>query len=311
MGEDKTKLRILIVDDNPIDRELFRRLVAHHSTNEYLFTETASGEEGLDLCRSVRPDCVLLDYNLPDLDGLEFVRQLAAESVDVLSTPVVMLTSEGNTGVAVAAMKAGAQDYLVKDGISRETLHHAMSTAMEKVSLLRKIQEQRTELEIMARTDTLTGLLNRRAFMNQLRAEFERAERYGGALTLIMLDLDHFKVVNDTHGHIVGDYVLRKFAGLILALKRKTDVAGRHGGEEFVMLMPETDIEGGKVLAQRLCKKAAEEEYHCSKGRAFAVTCSIGVAQYQESDEHVDGLLRRSDEALYKAKRAGRNCISY
>jgi PleD family two-component response regulator len=184
--------QILLVEDSPEDRALYRRFFTQHAVQGYKVVETASGAEGLAWCQTTPPDCVVLDYFLPDLDGLAFLAALR-EATQEPQIPMVMLTGKGNEQVAVQAMKSGAQDYLVKGLITPQALHRAVDNAIEKVALQRQVAAQRQELLQLARVDALTGLYNRGYFLERLAQDMQRAQRYAQPLCLLLFDLDHFK----------------------------------------------------------------------------------------------------------------------
>jgi two-component system cell cycle response regulator len=300
--------RILIVDDSPEDRALYRRLFTQPSEHVYDFVETGSGTEGLALCQTLSPDCVLLDYFLPDLDGLAFLAALAGEA-QMLPVPVVMLTGQGNEMVAVQAMKSGAQDYLVKGNITSEALRHAVDNAMEKVALQHMIEEQRLELLRLARFDALTGLYNRRYFLENLTQEIQRAQRYGVPLCLLLLDIDYFKRINDTYGHLAGDQVLATVGSRLQSAVRTTDFLGRYGGEEFCVALPHTPLNPARGVAERLRQGFAAERFALTDDLSIEVTCSIGLCAFDPAVPDVEAMLRRADHALYNAKALGRNRV--
>jgi diguanylate cyclase (GGDEF)-like protein len=181
----------------------------------------------------------------------------------------------------------------------------------KKVGILFKDMTERKELqdklEEQANTDALTGCDNRRHFLEHAEWEILRIRRYGGAVSMLMLDLDHFKNINDTHGHSVGDLTLKKFVQVCKGLLRDVDVIGRLGGEEFAIMLPETRIERGLEVADRLCRAVAAAEIPLADSSPLRFTTSIGVASLAADDLHADEILRRADQALYKAKNSGRN----
>lgn len=172
-----------------------------------------------------------------------------------------------------------------------------------------QLRRYANELERLATTDSLTGLFNRRHFMERLGVEVVRAQRYSSPLTLLMMDLDHFKRVNDTYGHLVGDDVLSKTGDLIREIVRVTDIPGRFGGEEFCIIMPETDMQGAQTFGERLRKRMADEECVSASGQSFRVTCSIGIALLNGSVRETNDLLAAADQALYRAKEMGRDRV--
>lgn len=303
------QFHVLIVDDSAEDRATYQRLITRVSPDEsYTFTVAETAAEGLELCRRTAFDCVLLDYLLPDGDGLNLLAGLKRPDEPLLVS-VIVLTGQGDETVAVRAMKSGAQDYLAKGRLTSESLHRAMHHAMETVALLRKIEEQRAELTRLATLDELTGLFNRRFFLRRLQDEIERATRYRSPLSLLLLDVDHFKRVNDTYGHLVGDTVLATLADIIRATFRRTDVAARYGGEEFCALLTQTDLPGAEQVAERMRQAFAERPVELQDGTRLTVTCSAGVAEFGKDGGDGQTLLKVADARLYRAKAAGRNLV--
>jgi diguanylate cyclase (GGDEF)-like protein len=304
---DKRSYRILLVEDSPEDRATCGRLL-RHGGEEYHLLEADTAARAVTLCHEHRPDCVLLDYRLPDGDGLDVLAELTGADVEA-AVPVVMLTGQGNETVAVQALQGGAQDYLVKGGLTAQGLHWAIHNAMEKVALRRQIERQRRELERLATTDVLTGVFNRRVLLERLELELRRCRRYGSRVCVLLLDVDHFKRVNDSYGHLAGDAVLVALGQILRTRVRGTDVAGRYGGEEFCVVLPETDLEAGRELAERLRQRVAAEAFRAGGGAAFRVTCSVGVAQFDSARQKVTDLLQAADAALYRAKQQGRDRV--
>jgi diguanylate cyclase (GGDEF)-like protein len=184
-----------------------------------------------------------------------------------------------------------------------------VNNAIEKVALQRTIEAQRLELLQLARFDALTGLYNRRYFLECLEQELQRAQRYGLPLCLLMLDLDHFKQINDTHGHLMGDRVLAT-AGIILReALRTTDILGRYGGEEFCVALPHTPLDQAHGVAERLRQSFTPERFALADGLALEVTCSLGLCAFAPGMPDLEALLQRADQALYSAKAMGRNCV--
>ena len=303
--------RILLIDDNPVARETCRYLLtAGDAAGDFVVLEAGTGAEGLRRCRSDQPDCVLLDYILPDVDGLEFITRLSNEQSE-MAAPVVMLTGFADYAVAVRAMKGGAADYLAKDRVTEHGLRRAITNAIEKAALHRQIALQRREVERLASTDQLTELPNRRVLLERLDVELRRRRRYGTAVGFLLLDLDHFKKINDTHGHLVGDQVLASVGELLRSELRDLDLAGRYGGEEFGIVLPNTNLAAGRELGERMRSRLAAAVYVLHHGQSFAVTGSFGLAEAEGADQSVSDLLSRADQALYDAKAAGRNCVHF
>ncbi|WP_460859248.1 GGDEF domain-containing protein [Rheinheimera gaetbuli] len=176
-----------------------------------------------------------------------------------------------------------------------------------------QLMQRNQELLQMATTDLLTGLSNRRAILQRAQTEIRRASRYHKDLAVLMLDIDHFKQINDQFGHAAGDKVLIEFAALCQQSIRDTDLAGRYGGEEFFILLPEIDLKTAILSADRIRIKVAEHRFVLNDGSSLTVSCSIGIAMYLPEQDDLDKLLLRADQALYQAKRQGRNrcCVQH
>jgi diguanylate cyclase (GGDEF)-like protein len=229
--------------------------------------------------------------------------------------PVIILSMKGDVATKVEGLRLGADDFLVKGVEDPEII--ARCQAMLRIkSLQERLHEMQRKLEEQSITDALTGLKNRRFFDERLHEEFRRAQRYGDYLSLIMVDLDHFKLVNDRHGHPAGDAVLRDAATLIRASIRDPDICARYGGEEFAVILPKTHMSGALAVAERMWRAIGAKEFAIGPGeegkapRTIQVTASIGVAFYPSKDiNSSDLLLRFADQALYQAKKSSRNTI--
>jgi len=249
---------------------------------------------------------------LPDMDGLEVLRFVKARPDDQF-IPVIILSVKSDVDTKVAGLRIGADDFLAKPFAEAEIL--ARCGAMLRIKHLQeKLRDAQKKLEEQSITDSLTGLKNRRFFDERLHEEFRRAQRYGDTLSLIMIDLDHFKDVNDRHGHPAGDQVLREAAALIRASIRDPDICSRYGGEEFAVILPKTHMSGALAVAERIWRELGAKEYVLPQAGAAAktvrVTASIGIAFYPSKDiSSGEMLLKFSDQALYQAKRGGRNSI--
>ena len=302
-------LRILIVDDSAEDRSTYKRLLMRNNENDFVFSEVDSGSAALSNCKNHKPDCILLDYNLPELDGLEFLNELTEDAMSDRPA-VVMLTGVGSEAVAVKAMQNGAQDYLVKDGITSETLQRAINNAIEKAELKHLLKMREDELKRRTLTDDLTGLYSRRYTLEHLQEEIYRADRYSIPFCVVMIDLDHFKQINDNHGHLSGDRVLMSFSKLLRKCTRQLDIVGRYGGDEFLVILPSTTLDVAQVVTQRIRTNTQKLTFHGSNEQAFQLTASIGLTEYVNSiDDNVKTLVERADQAMYRAKQAGRNLV--
>jgi diguanylate cyclase (GGDEF)-like protein len=273
-----------------------------------------TGIEALRVVREDPPDLVVLDVVMRDMDGLAVCRWLKM-SPDTRDIPVIMLTVKGELHQRVEGLNIGANDYLPKPFADEELEARIFASLRVKASAL-ELRKRNTELESMlhhvealAITDPLTGLFNRRRFADVLRHEFAMTRRYGSALSCVMIDVDHFKAINDRFGHNVGDQVLRALAGRFSQNLREVDLAARYGGEEFAILLPQTPKAGAVIVAERIANRVRGEPYGM-EGANFSVTVSIGVASTSEIDsENPDDLVRAADTALYLAKGRGRDRV--
>lgn len=214
------------------------------------------------------------------------------------------------SGVLFLRTRRGERALTQDDLDFAEPVLRAAVAAVRRSQVLESTRADNQRLEALATTDPLTRLLNRRALHERLAAEVQRADRYGAVLTLMLIDVDHFKQVNDTHGHLVGDAVLAQLAGVIQASLRTVDVAARYGGEEFIVILPETPLDGGVIIAERLRERMAGHEFFGLHGLPLQLTVSVGVAVYPGHDVHsTDALIARADAALYRAKADGRNAV--
>ncbi len=297
-------LRVLLVDDDAF----VRRIVAVHLERAgYEVIEAKDGTEALDRFEREQVQVVITDVGMPRLGGLGL---LAALRERELAPEVILLTGShaSDTQAAVEALRLGAHDYLTKDIAAGEALALAVERASEKWRLRQENSRLLRELQRLSLTDALTGLGNRRAFDQALRQEVARAQRQYTELSLVLFDIDHFKRVNDTLGHPAGDEVLAEFARRLRSVARVSDRAFRHGGEEFAVLLGDTDSDGASGLAARVLMAVAGSSFVAAQ-RPVRLTCSAGVTELAASDVSPEALLRRADRALYEAKSSGRNRV--
>ncbi len=292
------KRRILLIDD---DRMQFRLTQAHFKNfpgEQFELEWAETFEEGLAKLLSGEYAACLLDYQLGPRNGLELIRQAVAKGC---RTPIVFLTAESSERVDIEAMNAGALDYLVKGEITSRTLERSLRYAL-------KLGETLEALRRLATRDQLTGLFNRREFERILTEEEERSRRFGHALSLLMVDIDRFKWINDTHGHPVGDAVLREVARRLADEVRSVDRVARFGGEEFAVVLMEADRNTAFEMARRLCAAIEGEPVMANETLPLNVTVSAGAASLPDDAKTGEALVAAADKALYAAKGAGRNC---
>jgi len=288
--------KVLLIDDDPIQFQLTQSGFRKFQDKGYKVEWAATYEEGLNRLLKETFAVCLLDYKLRDRDGLELLRVAKGEGCH---TPIVFLTAESEPGVDIAALEAGALDYLVKGEMTPRMLERSLRYAVKLGGTLE-------ELRRLATRDQLTGLLNRREFDRILAEESERARRFERPVSLVLFDIDHFKKVNDKHGHQVGDEVLRGVARRLDDLVRSVDRLTRIGGEEFALILMETDGPAALKCAERFCAAVRKEPVEIASG-TLAATVSAGSASMPADAEDVRGLIAAADKALYAAKAGGRD----
>ncbi len=291
---------ILVIDDVEASRNELARMV---ETLGYRALTAPSGLEGLKLVREARPSLVLLDVVMPSIDGYKIAAMIKAHPRFV---PVMLLTGLDDLESKRRGQAAGADDFLSKP-VEPLELQIRIAAMLRIKSLTDALDAANRRLSELAETDSLTGVANRRGFDALFAREHERAQRYRRPLAVLMVDIDHFKAVNDHHGHATGDAVLRAAALALAETVRQSDHVGRLGGEEFAVLAPEVGPAGGLALAERLRRKIAELDVPTDAG-AIRVTVSVGcVAWDGQGRQEMDELLKQADAALYQAKETGRN----
>ena len=289
--------KILLIDDDRLQFRLTQAHVRSFQTDLYELDWASTYEDGIVKLLSGDYAACLLDYQLGERDGLQLIREAVAKGC---RTPIVFLTAETADRVDIAAMNAGALDYLVKGEITPRMIERSLRYAL-------KLGDTLEELRRLATRDQLTGLLNRREFDRIIGEECERALRFGHCLGLIMTDIDHFKSINDTHGHPVGDAVLREVARRLATLVRTVDRVARYGGEEFGLILMQTDLASAGDVARRVCAAVASEPVRVNEAIVLNVTVSAGVAVLPVDAKTEQSLVATADKALYTAKQRGRN----
>ena len=315
---------VIIVDDEPYILQSMQRVFR---AEPYPILVANTGAEALQLLAETPTVAVIIsDQLMPDMNGTDFLTRSRAVAPDAFR---MLLTGESNIEATIAAMNKGGATYyiskpweeeellqIVRHGIMQyhlllENRRHSEIINEHNIQLLEslnRLTEQNTELERLASTDVLTGLTNRRRMFEYLEKEVSRIRRYGGTMSIIMFDIDHFKLVNDAWGHSVGDTVLQEVARESKSVLRKADIAARCGGEEFVILLPETELAGAVKIANRLRQQVADMVVLQEHAAPISVTISIGVAMIGPNAASVD-LLIRADKAMYLAKKNGRNRV--
>jgi diguanylate cyclase (GGDEF)-like protein len=288
-------MKLLIIDDDPDALEVAKSRLAKERV-EILCAE--GGIAGLEVARRERPDLILLDLEMPDMSGLDVCRALKSD-VELCMIPVLFLTGSSTAEDKVRGLDLGAVDYITKPFDAFE-LRARVRAALRTKHLQDLLIEH-------AHIDPLTGLPNRRALMERLQSEWARIRRHGGRLSFIMADIDHFKRVNDAHGHHIGDKLLQEVAQAIVRQCREVDLPARYGGEEFAIVVPHETESGAVRLAER-CRQEIAKAGVSTNGGPVRVTASFGVAD-ATSAPSPEALIKRADEALYRAKQSGRNAV--
>jgi two-component system, cell cycle response regulator len=294
-------MRILIAEDNPVTRKLLQRTLERWN---YQVVVAVDGTEARQIMlASDAPKLAILDWIMPGIDGLDICRELRQrDCASYIYT--LLLTSKATREDLLKGLAAGADDYLVKP-IDLLELQARLRSGQRILDLQDELIGAREAMREQATRDPLTGAWNRRALHEILQREFLRARRAHKPMVVIMLDLDHFKRINDTHGHQAGDAVLTEVAHRVLGVLRAYDSLGRYGGEEFMVIAPGCDAQSGLDLAERLRESVVAGPITLA-GDSIPVTLSLGVASLAD-DPTPESLIHRADQALYSAKNAGRN----
>jgi two-component system cell cycle response regulator len=307
MKQPISNYEILVVDDSPVYRKLVQQILA---PQPYTLLLAQNGQEALQLYRQHSPCIVITDWIMPDLSGLEICRQIRADRSDAY-TYLIVMTSDTQKGNVVKALESGADDYLTKPFDPGEMLAR-VGVGRRIIDLNRELAVKRLELEEAARTDPLTELPNRRAIEDWASRQLRGSARHGFPFWVVLGDIDCFKSVNDTFGHDAGDVVLKTFADLLKKVTRASDMCGRLGGDEFLMVLTHVPPENIEATVNGFREQFAALSFPF-KGQSVHVTASFGVYGIHGKDyQEFATVIRKADHLLYEAKRSGRNvvCVS-
>ena len=294
-------MKILIADDNATIKGQLKELLTQEFENIEVFT-ASDGIEAVSLAEKNHPDIIIMDVQMPGMNGYEALRVLKSRE-GTKEIPVIFLTGTYREEEdLIAGLEMGAVDYVMKPVQEKVFL--------ARVKVMVRLKEAQAHIHRLSMHDPLTECYNRRFLMKRLKEEFNRSSRNHQALSGIMLDLDHFKQINDAYGHDAGDMVLVTVTKVLMSAMREYDVLARYGGEEFFILLPHSAVKDAAVMAERL-RKLVESLKMKTGDKIIQITASFGVAGYKGTDipENPDPLLKNTDIALYKAKRAGRNRV--
>ncbi|WP_028102918.1 diguanylate cyclase [Pseudoduganella violaceinigra] len=316
------KVRVLLVDDQLIIVEAVRRMLADQDDIEFHFTTDA--REAIACAHALQPTVILQDLVMPDVDGFELIRRFRADEL-LAHVPIIVLSAREDPKLKAHGFAVGANDYLVKLPDKLELLarvrHHSNAHIhrLQRDQAFRFLRESQqklaaanVELQKLAALDPLTGIANRRRFDETLELEWQRGQREKTPLSLLMVDVDHFKHYNDSYGHPAGDLALKKVAAVLTEnLKRPADLVTRYGGEEFALILPETDNAGAVSVAQACQRQLEKLEIENARAKPYGVlTMSVGVCTVVPQRQSSWGeLVAEADRALYAAKAEGRNRI--
>jgi two-component system cell cycle response regulator len=288
-------MKVLIIDDSPDALALARARLGKEGLDLICAN---GGKAGLEAAANENPDLILLDVDMPDMSGFDVCRAMKADT-ELCMIPIIFLSGSASSVDKVAGLNLGAVDYVAKP-------FDAFELCARVNAALRTKRMQDLLIEY-AQIDPLTEMPNRRALMDRLGKEWERVQRHGGSLSFIMVDVDHFKRVNDTYGHSIGDKVLKEVAKAITSSCRVIDLPARYGGEEFAVTVPDETTEVAAVLAER-CRQAVAGTQVTVGDQEVRVTASFGVASAVDVLS-AESLVEAADKALYRAKNAGRNRV--
>ncbi len=294
------EINILVVDDSG---DVFEGIKAFLGDQDLVnMSRAANMKEALTMLGQGQFDMIFLDHLLNDGTSIDFLREAEKEGIE---TPVIVISGQGDEMLVSQVIQLGAYEYLPKNRINLESVSRVINNTLERARLRNDVKKAQAKMAEMSTVDELTKLHNRRYFIEALEGEFERASRYEIEMALIMVDLDHFKKINDTYGHPSGDMVLSKIGGILKKHVRRNDIACRYGGEEFAVILSNVSRENIYAAYDRFREMVSEHLFEYESNQ-FHITVSIGIA-FSNNAESANDLLSQADQALYQAKDTGRN----
>jgi len=311
MSTEFDQISILVVDDEESIRDIVTQVL--EDDGHTLFS-VSSAEKGLEVLSKEKIHLVITDIRMDGMDGIALLEKIKASNSHI---EVIIMTSHASLETSVKSLRAGAFDYLMKPFDNIESISTIVNRVIEKLTqehqskeIVENLKDENKELNHIAQRDGLTQLYNHRFFKERFTEEVSRANRYNHELSLIFLDVDHFKIFNDRNGHPAGDKLLTILAKLLQDRVRTVDIVARYGGEEFVIVLPETQKKGALTLANAVRKQISEYPFTGRENQPeHKVTVSIGIATYPHDGMSAEALIKHSDDALYLAKRNGRNRV--
>jgi diguanylate cyclase (GGDEF)-like protein len=296
-------MKILIADDDPVSRRILSKIVTDLG---YEPVTVSNGEDTLKYVKQNKCSVVLLDWMMPGMDGIEVCRKIRMLDSEYVCYIIINSAREGSDDIS-RILKTGANDYILKKTSSIE-LEARIGVGVRTAQLEKKMIDLNNRLKYLVRIDSLTGLLNHAAILKELSIELDRGRRDATSTSILMLDLDRFKMVNDTYGHQIGDKALIRFSSLLSQNCRSFDRIGRYGGEEFLIVLPRTGDEEGLAISNRI-RMLTENLQVDDEINNLRITCSIGCCTSTDSGKRSFSLIAAADSALFRAKKAGRNLV--
>ncbi|MDF2987728.1 MAG: diguanylate cyclase response regulator [Eubacterium sp.] len=289
--------KVLVVDDNKNNIRLLTDILEDEKYEVY---STEKATEAIEMTHSNKPDIILLDIMMPEMDGFEVCKQLKSD-YEIKDIPVIMVTAKTDTADLKSALDLGAFDYIKKPIDEIEVIARIQSAL--------RFKQQQDKLKEMASKDGLTGVFNHALLIDLFEKEYLKQQRNQGDLSFVMLDIDYFKKVNDTYGHTTGDLILRELSDILSNSSRTGDIVGRYGGEEFSLVLPDTNSENAFKLCERIRKTVENYDFFTGKEH-IKITVSMGICTKQPCDSILSSeMIIKADEALYIAKQNGRNQV--
>lgn len=297
--------KILVVDDDPDSLEIIAEAL---SWEGYIVKKTTSGKEGIEIAHEWKPDLAVLDVKMPGIDGVQTLKELKAFDPFMA---VMFISGNTSTEAVIAGLDSGADDYVPKPFDPLEMLAR-VRTQFRIKDLNDQIRIANEKLKELVDIDDLTGLFNMRSVYQRIELELERGRRFVRPVCIVMMDMDRFKSVNDGHDHLFGSYVIGEVGNIIRENIRNIDIGARYGGDEFLIVLTETNKEGALIFCERLRKSIQDRLFKNDKDE-IRLTASLGFAITTAGDSVTDArsLVRSADQALYAAKRAGRNQVLF
>jgi two-component system, cell cycle response regulator len=298
-NSDKT-YQILYVENLDEDFNIFKHLIINTIKCELI--QAKNIELGMELISRSKFDLIFITHRLPEGTGIELISRLRQLRMDI---PIIFTLKKTDTHYGPQSIAKGASDFLIKEDISKKNIFSAINYTLRKAKLTTDIEDARDRIVLISKKDYLTKLYNRKYFELEVKSEFFRAKRYKSGLTILMVDFDKFKIINQNHGYDTGDIILTTSASLIQSMVRDSDMVCRYGGEEFGIILPDTGVNGARILAQRMRKKIANHEFK-KKSNIFKLTVSIGITSYNPNrDTIVAPMIKRAFAAMTSASKNG------